>query len=463
MAGRLLAFGSVLGLAAANGGWGAVSWGWAALALCWAAGMALVLAPVRPPAPQLWFLAGLTAFAAWTGASALWTQTVPATVLEVERDVVYLAGVGAAALLFRRGAEEGMLAAVAVVCAWNLLWRLHGYDSIVTGASAEPIGYANGLGLLAAIGTLLALRRPRTWPAVALTIPVLALAQSSGAWLALAAGLAVAWRPRLAPLVAVLAAVVVLAGLHGHQRSIYWDVAIADARAHPALGSGAGSYRQQWLLRRPEPLEARDAHSLYLEVLAELGPVGLVLLAGTLALPFVRPPAPGRGSLALGAYAAWVVQAGIDWQWELPAVTLAGLLCGAAALGGASDRVSLAPSERALGLAAAAAVFAFALVGLVGNSAVAAAQDALRRGDDASALASARRARTWAPWAAEPWRLASAARGGDPAALRRAIARDPHEWRLWAALRDAATGPERRRAAAKAARLNPLGANAPSG
>jgi hypothetical protein len=288
-------------------------------------------------------------------------------------------------------------------------------------------------------------------------VPVLALAQSSGAWLALACGLAVAWRPRLAPLVAVLAAVVVLLGLHGHQRSIYWDVATADARAHPALGSGAGSYRQQWILRRPEPLEARDAHSLYLEVLAELGPVGLALLAGTLALPFLR----GRGHV-LGAYAAWVVEAGIDWQWELPAVTLAGLLCGVAALSAPSDEMSLA-RERALGLAAAAGVFAFALVGLVGNSATASAQDALRRGDDGKALAEAHRARSWAPWAAEPWRIASAARGGDPASLREAIARDPNEWSLWAALRDVETGAERRRAATRAARLNPLGANAPSG
>ncbi len=380
MAGRLLAFGSVLGLAAAGGGWGAVSWGWAALALCWAGGLALVLEPRLPSRPQLLLLGGLAAFTAWTALSAVWSRSVPATALEVERDLVYLAGLAAAALLFRRGAEDGVLAAAVVVCAWNLAWRLHGYED-VTGASAEPVGYANGLALLAAIGSVLALRRPWTWPALGLTVPVLALAGSDGAWLGLGVGLVVGRLPRLAPLAAVLAAVVVLAGLHGHQRSIYWDVATADARANPALGSGAGTYRQEWLLRRPAPLEARDAHSLELEVLAELGPVGLLLLAGTLSLPFLL----GRGGAALGAYAAWVVGAGVDWQWELPAVSLAGLLCGLAALPPSVE--SSRAAVRGAGLAALGAVAALALVGLAGNAATASAQDALRRGDTAKALA----------------------------------------------------------------------------
>jgi hypothetical protein len=442
--GRLLAFGSVLGLAAAGGGWSAVAWGWAALVLCWAAALALLLRPEPLARVELCFAGGLLALAAWMGASALWTQSVPASVLEVERAVVYVAGVAAALLLFRRGAEAGVLAACVAVCAWNLGQRLAGYDPHVLGADAQPIGYANGLGLLAAIGCILALRRRATWPALAVCVPALALAHSAGSWLALAAGLAVAFRPRLAPLVAVAAAVAVVVGMSGHARKDYWEVALADAKAHPALGSGAGTYHQVWVERRPTPHEAQDAHSLYLETLAELGPLGLLLVAGTLALPFLR----GRG-LALGAYAAFVVQAGVDWEWELPAVTLAGLLCGVAALRNApAARRELPGRARTVGVAAAVGLAAFAVVGLAGNR-------ALANGD-------VRAAERWAPWSAEPYRLESRARGGDAALLRRALARDPHDWSLWAALARVGTGPERRRAALMAARLNPLGAGAPS-
>jgi len=456
--GRLLAFGSVLGLAAAGGGWSAVSWGWAALALCWAAGLALVLGPQRPSPVELAFAAGLLAIAAWMGASTLWSQSVPASVLEVERAVVYVAGVAAALLLFRRGAEDGVLAAALLVCAWNLGVRLHGYDAAQPGADAAPIGYANGLGLLAAIGCILACRRLWTLPALAVFVPVLWLADSLGSWLGLAVGIVVAVRPRLAPLAAVAAAAAVAVAV-GPPRTDYWHVALADAGAHPVLGSGAGTYHQAWIERRPTPHEAHDAHSLYLETLAELGPLGLLLVAGTLALPFLR----GRGA-ALGAYAAFVVQAGVDWEWELPAVTLAGLLCGVAALKVVpSNRLLLGTKSRTVALVGALGLAAFALVGLAGNRAIDRAADALRRGDTASASAEARSARRFAPWSAEPYRIDSRARGGDAALLREALARDPRDWSLWAALAETTTGPERRRAAEMAARLNPLGAGAPTG
>jgi hypothetical protein len=460
----LLAFGSVLGLGAAGGGWSAVSWGWAALALSWAAGLALVLGPQRLSRLELGFAGGLLAIAAWMGASTLWTQSVPASVLEVERAVVYVAGVGAALLLARRGVEDGVLAAALLVCAWNLGSRLHGFDAQQPGADAAPIGYANGLGLIAAIGCILACRRLWTLPALAVFVPVLWLADSLGSWLGLAVGIVVALRPRLAPLAIVVAALAVALAV-GAPRTHYWHVALEDARAHPALGSGAGTFHQVWIERRPVPHEAHDAHSLYLESLAELGPLGLLLVAGTLALPFAR----GRGA-ALGAYAVYVVQAGVDWEWELPAVTLAGLLCGAGALQNArrhssvpSNSLLLGTKGRAAALVGVVAVAAFSLVGLAGNRALDRAADALRRGDSAAAAAEARSARRWAPWSAEPYRIESHARGGDPALLRRAVVRDAHDWSLWASLAAATSGPERRRAAAMAARLDPLGAGAPSG
>jgi hypothetical protein len=78
-----------------------------------------------------------------------------------------------------------------------------------------------------------------------------------------------------------------------------------------------------------------DAHSLYLETLAELGLVGLGLLALALAPPLLaafRGASGGAGAAAAGGYVAFLFHAGVDWDWEMPAVTVAGLLCGAAAL-----------------------------------------------------------------------------------------------------------------------------------
>ncbi len=54
--------------------------------------------------------------------------------------------------------------------------------------------------------------------------------------------------------------------------------ALDDYRAHAALGSGAGTFERWWLADRDVALKVRDAHSLYLETLAELGPFGLAAL-----------------------------------------------------------------------------------------------------------------------------------------------------------------------------------------
>ncbi len=48
------------------------------------------------------------------------------------------------------------------------------------------------------------------------------------------------------------------------------------------LGGGAGSYEAWWAQHGSIPLFVRYAHSLYLEVLGELGVVGLVLLLSAL-------------------------------------------------------------------------------------------------------------------------------------------------------------------------------------
>jgi hypothetical protein len=173
-------------------------------------------------------------------------------------------------------------------------------------------------------------------------------------------------------LVALAGAAVVGRAGSTEPRASYWHVAWHDEYlAHPVLGSGAGTFGFYWV-RHGDPLKyggALDAHSLYLETLAELGPIGLLLLTGLLLVPLrgviARRSAP-YVPVAVAAYAAFLVHAGLDWDWEMPAVVVAGLCCGAAAAAS-----NLGP-QRPLGRAARAAVLAAALV--LGGCAIAGAR-----------------------------------------------------------------------------------------
>ena len=116
----------------------------------------------------------------------------------------------------------------------------------------------------------------------------------------------------------------------GH-RPWYWHVAWQEASDFPVTGRGAGTFELAWLEEQPIEESVLDAHSLYLETLAELGLVGLGLLALALVPPLV-PAFRGTSAAAAAGYVAFLFHAGVDWDWEMPAVTVAGLLCGAAIL-----------------------------------------------------------------------------------------------------------------------------------
>ena len=248
-----------------------------------------------------------------------------------------------------------------------------------------------------------------------------------------------------------------------------WQAAWADYRDHPWVGSGAGSYEHEWYRRRDIDLVVRDAHNLYLEQLAELGPLGLGLLALTLAVPLVAAGWVRRTALgvtALSAYAAFLVHAAADWDWEMTAVTLAGLCCAVALLALARDERhegALRPAVRFGGAGTAAALAVLAFVGLVGNLADAASGDAAARGDWRKAVAEAERASDWAPWSSHALRRlgeAEAGRGNVGAAasaFRRAVAKDPNDWELWQDLYRATQGAESRAAFRRTYELNPRG------
>lgn len=256
----------------------------------------------------------------------------------------------------------------------------------------------------------------------------------------------------------------------GGYRAELWEEAWADYRDNSVLGSGPGTYVQYWNLHRPIPHIVRDAHNLYLEMLAELGPLGLALLLLALGAPVAAAIGARREPLAVGAfgaYVAYLAHAAVDWDWELLGVTVPALACGVALLVLRPERSApVVPGTRlrVAGAVVAIALAGAAFVGLVGSSAVAASEEAAQASPPnyAKAEDEARKARRWARWSSEPWQLLGEAQlgRGDQAtarqSFRRAIAEEPSDWFLWFRLAEASSGAQRERALAEASRLNPL-------
>ena len=259
-----------------------------------------------------------------------------------------------------------------------------------------------------------------------------------------------------------------LFSLSGTGRLDQWRVAWKEYKSHPWLGSGAGTYDQYWFERRPSTTTVHDVHNLYLETLAELGPVGLVLLVAIFVVPLVglwRSRAAGPlTAAAFGAYVAYLLHAAVDWDWEMPAVTLTAVFCGLVLLKSESVRDEprgLGLGVRLGGVGIALAMAAFGFVALIGNSAASASSTAAQSGNWSKAESEARRASTWLPWSSDPWRLLGEAQFGANdlaaarASFRKAITQDRREWTLWYELALASQGNARRRALAEARRLNP--------
>lgn len=200
---------------AANGSDGAYfsqSWGWVALAFLCALALVLILewgtAPGRLRAA---FALAMTGLGIWVAASAIWSVSPASSIREAERMLVYAGLALALAVVLRRrdadalarGAFLGVLAIASYALATRLFpdWLESFDDPTVRYRLAEPIGYWNSVGLLAAMGVLIGSGFAVRGKGIVqlfvggAAMPILATTLyftfSRGAWLALAAGLAV--------------------------------------------------------------------------------------------------------------------------------------------------------------------------------------------------------------------------------------------------------------------------------
>ena len=360
-----VAFGSVVVVGCLDGGYYAESWPWIGLALAAVTGLRVTLGDDYPDRRGLLALSALSALAMWMLASASWGIAGTEAAREAGRCAVYAAAFAAFVVVARPTTTRALLAGV--LCAGAALGGLALAERLVSPRPSDPfqgtllygpVGYANALGILVALSLVLALgllveghephARAGLVAAVGISVVALLLTSSRGAWLATIVGLLVLTGLRISRRhvvvgLALTLAVAALAALAAPSiamgdRPAYWKAAVADASAYPVLGSGAGSFDDFWLGHRTIGAFVEDAHSLYLETAAELGLVGLTLLGCALLVPLSSAISRRRQLLvpvAAAAYVTFLVHAGLDWDWEMPATTLAGLALAAALIGNA--------------------------------------------------------------------------------------------------------------------------------
>jgi hypothetical protein len=123
----------------------------------------------------------------------------------------------------------------------------------------------------------------------------------------------------------------------------YWEEAGSTFAEHPIAGLGSGGFLVEWMQVRNRGDASGDAHSLYLETAAELGLIGVAFLlmflvgAAGAAVRLYRID-PGGATGLVAALAAWAFHAGLDWDWEMPGVTLPALLLVAATISWSEQR-----------------------------------------------------------------------------------------------------------------------------
>lgn len=271
----------------------------------------------------------------------------------------------------------------------------------------------------------------------------------------------------------------------GSGRYQFWESAIDANETASLTGIGPGTFEFWWARNGSYAGFIRDAHSLYLENLAELGIVGLLLIGGfvlaVLGIGTTRSlRAPPEQRLILAAATAgaagFAMAATLDWVWELAALSVACMLQAAVAVSGFSLRGLTRRKRRQsrrrrnrLQRAGVAAVAVAALIAiwfpLRGATALQQSQIDAANGNLADALSEAQDATAAQPYAASSYaqealileqqgKIAAAA-----AAASTATHKESTNWRNWLILAriqaEQGQTKESIRAYRKASALNP--------
>ena len=256
-------------------------------------------------------------------------------------------------------------------------------------------------------------------------------------------------------------------------RTPLWRVALRGFSASSLHGVGAGMYQTLWDRDRSQFGYVVNAHSLYLQAMAELGVPGLLLLlvlvgATILGLALrVR----GRQRTLYGALLAvavvWVLHAGVDWDWEMPVVTIGFFAVAGLALS-ARGRVGSGwvPSHNTRLVLALLCLATVALpVSIIGSQTrLGQAEHALYASDCAAATPAALSSIGWLDVRPEPYEIVGFCdiQRGQPrlaiTAMREARSHDPGSWETYYALAiaQASAGIDPRANVEQALRMNPL-------
>lgn len=244
----------------------------------------------------------------------------------------------------------------------------------------------------------------------------------------------------------------------GNGRWQYWSAAARAGGDDLLAGIGPGTFEFYWEENGILPGYIVDAHSLYMEVFAELGVIGLgllvlftllVLLAGIQRALTAADAQRAMLAAAAGACLAFFFGAAIDWLWEVPVIPIAALLCAAVILAervdGDADEfarepamIERTPVRRAVGLAIVALIALAAIVPPYMSERARLDSQAARASQDfEAALDAADRAASWQPFAAAP-RLQQALvyenltdYPNQIEAAREAVDRERTNWQNW--------------------------------
>ncbi|MGZ4400528.1 MAG: hypothetical protein ACXVYM_06620, partial [Gaiellaceae bacterium] len=204
-----LGFGFVALPGFSSGGYSPGFWGWTTLALACVVAARLVLSDrVVLSRAEAAMLAVLGALALWMWLSGVWAVAGADASVEARRALLYFAALAALVLCVEKQASRALIGGAVlgiVVIAADALWSRVVHTRVVPipiegTRLVGPLGYANALGVLVSLGLLLVvglaattetswLRRALLASTVVLSV-ALALSESRGAWLALAAGAA---------------------------------------------------------------------------------------------------------------------------------------------------------------------------------------------------------------------------------------------------------------------------------